>query len=230
MLDAFVTGVSAYSLRADAQACIASMERFYRLIRACCAIDACVNRSAFRIEHCELAGPRNHSGFRGWSTATRVLVLSIAEHEGAVVVGAPGVPQEEAVPLLRRRTAVGGVYAIDSRQALANLQVRGNYVVVNAPRASSGSPPNNAIDAFWCFAKDRLHALRKIPAKFFHLYLGEMCFRFNHRNDDLKILLCDRLHSISIAHARAVIDEGPKSSGVRDILASATLSTVGVVT
>lgn len=229
LLSAFVQGASVYSQRNEADACVDSKERFYRLMRACCAIDSRVSRSAFALAHCRPAPSQQRSGFRGWTTATRVLVLGIAEHEGSVVVGSPQVPADASIPLLRERTAVGGVWTIDHHQALANLQVRGRYVIVNTPRCRVVG--STAIEEFWSFAKDRLHALRKIPCDFFHLYLGEMCFRFNHRQEDLLSLLVDRLHTTPIQSAREVIADAsglstgtglnsssPKTSGAPGVL------------
>lgn len=239
LLSAFVQGASVYSQRHEADACVDTKERFYRLIRACCAIDSRVSRSAFALAQCRPAPSQQRSGFRGWTTATRVLVLGIAQHEGTVVVAAPDGPAEASVPLLRERTAVGGVWTIDHHQALANLQVSGRYVIVNA-RAGAPLGPT-AIEEFWGFAKDRLRTLRKIPCDFFHLYLGEMCFRFNHRHEDLLTLLAEQLHAISIQNARAVIEDsaavlgdrarrGPKAPGAPDHFSSRPAFSVGDVT
>lgn len=239
LLSAFVQGASVYSQRHEADSCVDTKERFYRLIRACCAIDARVSRSAFALAQCRPAPSQQRSGFRGWTTATRVLVLGIAQHEGAVVVAAPDGPAEASLPLLRERTAVGGVWTIDHQQALANLQVRGRYVIVNT--RSTAPLGSTAIEEFWGFAKQRLHALRKIPCSFFHLYLGEMCFRFNHRHEDLGALLANQLRATSIQSARAIIDDsaavlnarqtrGPKPSGVPEVLSSRAAISVGDVT
>ncbi|HEY0682023.1 MAG TPA: hypothetical protein VGD45_06815 [Steroidobacter sp.] len=239
LLSAFVQGASVYSQRHEADACVDTKERFYRLIRACCAIDARVSRSAFALAQCRPAPSQHRSGFRGWTTATRVLVLGIGQQDGSVVVAAPDGPAEASVPLLRERTAVGGVWTIDHRQALANLQVRGRYVIVNTRSTAPLGP--SAIEEFWGFAKERLHALRKIPCSFFHLYLGELCFRFNHRHEDLLALLIDQLHATSIQSARAVIDDsaaelsdrgtrGPKPPGAPDVFSSRPAFSVGDVT
>lgn len=239
LLSAFVQGASVYSQRNEADACVDTKERFYRLIRACCAIDARVSRSAFSLAQCRPAPSQQRSGFRGWTTATRVLVLGIAQQGGAVVVAAPYGPAEDSVPLLRERTAVGGVWTIDHHQALANLQVSGRYVIVNAHAAAPLGP--TAIEEFWAFAKDRLRTLRKIPCDFFHLYLGEMCFRFNHRHEDLLTLLADHLRAISIQSARAVIDDsaamldeqakrGPKAPGAPEVFSLRPAISVGDVT
>jgi transposase len=39
------------------------------------------------------------------------------------------------------------------------------------------------------FHRRRQNVKLRLPRKFFHLYLGEVCFRFNHRHEDLKPLL-----------------------------------------
>ncbi|MGA3705199.1 hypothetical protein ACI2TH_17900, partial [Ralstonia nicotianae] len=39
------------------------------------------------------------------------------------------------------------------------------------------------------YAKNWLYPYRGVPRKFFHLYLAETCYRFNHRDEDLKPLL-----------------------------------------
>lgn len=41
--------------------------------------------------------------------------------------------------------------------------------------------------------------------KFFHLYLGETCYRFNHRDDDLKPLITMLLRTTAVEH----IDRNP---------------------
>lgn len=239
LLGAFVQGASVYSQRHESDACVDTKERFYRLIRACCAIDARVSRSAFSLAQCRPAPSQQRSGFRGWTTATRVLVLGIAQHEGSMVVAAPDGPADASVPLLRERTAVGGVWTIDHRMALANLQVSGRYVIVNTRGTAPLGP--TAIEEFWEFTKDRLRTLRKIPCDFFHLYLGEMCFRFNHRHEDLVALLAQRLRATSIQSARAVIGDsaaeledpeepGPKASGVADVFSLRAAISVGDVT
>ncbi len=43
----------------------------------------------------------------------------------------------------------------------------------------------NGIEGFWSYAKNWLYPFRGVPKKFFHLYLAEACFRFNHRKEDI---------------------------------------------
>ncbi|WP_253912955.1 transposase [Ralstonia pickettii] len=74
--------------------------------------------------------------------------------------------------------------------AYATLRLRGDHVVV---RKEKGKPVGrnhiNGIEGFWSYAKNWLYPYCGVPSKFFHLYLGEICYRFNHRDEDLKPLL-----------------------------------------
>ena len=54
----------------------------------------------------------------------------------------------------------------------------------------------NGIEGFWSYAKNWLYPYRGVPHKHFHLYLGEVCYRFNHRGEDLKPLLIKLLKVI----------------------------------
>jgi transposase len=43
----------------------------------------------------------------------------------------------------------------------------------------------NGIEGFWSFAKERLQKFHGVNPKKFPLYLKELEFRYNHRNDDI---------------------------------------------
>ena len=47
----------------------------------------------------------------------------------------------------------------------------------------------NGIEGFWSFAKHWLYQYRGINKTYFPLYLKEVEWRFNHRNENLVILL-----------------------------------------
>lgn len=47
----------------------------------------------------------------------------------------------------------------------------------------------NSIEGFWSHTKNWLYPYRGVPRRYFHLYLGEICYHFNHRKGDLKPLL-----------------------------------------
>ena len=70
------------------------------------------------------------------------------------------------------------------------MRLRGDHVVI---RKEKGRPVGrdhiNGIEGFWSYAKNWLYPYRGVPSKYFHLYLGEVCYRFNHRDEDLQTLL-----------------------------------------
>jgi transposase len=46
--------------------------------------------------------------------------------------------------------------------------------------------------------KNWLYPYRGVPRQCFHLYLGEVCYRFNHRGQDLQPLLYTLMRQLSI--------------------------------
>ncbi len=51
----------------------------------------------------------------------------------------------------------------------------------------------NGIEGFWSYAKVWLYHYRGVPKQYFHLYMKEIEFRFNNREKDLFILMCEML-------------------------------------
>lgn len=75
------------------------------------------------------------------------------------------------------------------------MKLRGDHVVI---RKEKGRPVRrdhingieiNDIEGFWSYAKNWLYPYRGVPSKYFHLYLGEVSYRYNHRSEDLQTLL-----------------------------------------
>jgi transposase len=65
--------------------------------------------------------------------------------------------------------------------------------------------PINGIEGFWSYAKNWLYPYRSVPTKFFHLYLAEVCWRFNHRDEDLKPLLKRLLTTLSTSEINPIL-------------------------
>jgi len=74
--------------------------------------------------------------------------------------------------------------------AYTSLPIRGNHVVVLKDKGvPKGRDHINGIEGFCSFAKHWLYQYRGIHQAYFHLYLKEIEWRFNHRNENLVILL-----------------------------------------
>lgn len=108
--------------------------------------------------------------------------------------------REDLLPLIEAHTKPGSLYYTDDWHAYGSLPVRGAHVVV---RKEKGTPKGrdhlNGIEGFWSFAKNWLYQYRGVPQQHFHLYLKEIEFRFNYRNQDL-------FHSIASLMVKLVPD------------------------
>jgi transposase len=147
-------------------------------------------------------------GKRGWGAAGKVIVLGILQRNGRVKVFAvPNRSNKSLIELIKKHTKPGSLYYTDDYQAYASLGVCGEHIVV---KKTSGRPKGrdhiNGIEGFWSYAKNWLYPLRGIPRKNFHLYMGEICWRFNNRRKDLYPLIvkglrttpADEIHEILV--------------------------------
>lgn len=139
-------------------------------------------------------------GKRGWGASGKVIVFGILQRNGQVrVAPIPRRNREEVMYLVRTHTEPGSLYFADDWQAYASLALRGNHVVV---RKSGGVPMGrdhiNGIEGFWSYAKHWLYPLRGVPKKFLHIFLGEISYRFNHREVKLYPLVLNMLRNTEI--------------------------------
>jgi transposase len=198
LLHAFVGDDSAAAKEIAATA----RQRFYRLARACCALQNPVPHEALPIRDCQLQSAAR-STMRGWASARQVMILSIVQHSGTVSICLPPVCPVHVLDLLRQRCALGGVLRVLDNLAYASLPVQGGYVSV--PRVTHGVLTTHAVEDFWHYARRRLQEHRRIPLRQFPLYLGELCFRFNRRDEDLLPLVQGLLRSTAMSEVRPLL-------------------------
>jgi len=183
-------------------------ERFYRLVRACCA-HAEELREPFEggieCDETTIGGARH--GKRGWGAAGKVIVLGILQRNGQVKVFAvPAREGKKVTRLVRAHTKPGSLYYTDDWQAYGSLRVQGDHVVVRKERGRpKGRDHINGIEGFWSYAKNWLYPFRGVPRKHLHLFLGEICFRFNHRDEDLFPLLYSKLRTTGMSEINPVL-------------------------
>ncbi len=118
-------------------------------------------------------------------------MLGILQRNGiGRVFPVKGRGRAELQRLIIANTLPGSLYYTDEWQAYASLTVSGAHVVVSKDKGRPrGRDHINGIEGFWSYAKHWLYLYRGVPQKFFHLYLGEISFRFNHRHEDLRPLI-----------------------------------------
>jgi transposase len=192
LIEMFALGVPVYRQRFRQDTSPAARERFYRRLRACCAhAEGLREPFAGAIECDESVFGGYRKGKRGWGAAGKVLVMGIVQRNGQVrAFPIPARSAKEVISRVCAHTTPGSLYYTDDWQAYASLRVQGEHIVV---RKEKGRPRGrdhiNGIEGFWSYAKNWLYPYRGVPRKYFHLYLGEICYRFNHRKQDLKPLL-----------------------------------------
>jgi transposase len=208
LLDGFVLGVPSYRQRFRIEASAPTRERFNRLARACCAL-AEQMREPFEgaVECDETAFGGWRPGKRGRAAAGKVIVFGLVKRNG--LVKAMPVKAASAAELMREinsHTREGTLYYTDDWQAYATLKLRGEHVVI---RKEKGIPVGrdhiNGIEGFWSYAKTWLYPFRGVPRSHFHLYLGEICYRFNHRDENLKPLLFNLMKRTSVQELRPIL-------------------------
>jgi transposase len=200
LLDYFVLGVPCYRLRFKRLANLGTIERFFRLIRATlCLHEQCREPFTGPVECDEAAFGGHCKGKRGWGAGNKILVLGILQRDGIVrVFPVQGRDAKQLIPLIQKTTTPGTLYYTDNWQAYASLAIRGEHIVVKKDKGRpKGRDHVNGIEGFWSTAKHWLYHYRGVPKKVFHLYLGEISYRFNHRDQDLYPLIHALLHDTS---------------------------------
>lgn len=201
LLELFVLGVPAYRISFRITVSKPSIERFFRLIRSALAHhEGC--GTPFR-ETTEFAGTTvggNRGGKRGRRAADKTIVLRIARKEGKIMV----FPFErqinnEVIMPIHAHKGLKDLSCKDNLHIHGTFTVRGNNIVVSKEPSRPKNRSNiGGIAGFWSYAKYWLYPYRGIPVKFFHLYIGEILFRFNHRNKDLFPLIYRVMRHTSI--------------------------------
>lgn len=193
LLEFFCLGVPAYRLRFQVPLDRKTIQRWFRILR-----DA-----IYRHELEELSELSGHiemdetmfggkvPGKRGWGAAGKHMVFGIYQRNGKVLtfpITSRG--SRQLMPLMTQYTKPGSLYYTDDWHAYTFLDIRGNHVVI---RKEKGKPKGrdhiNGIEGFWSYAKHWLYHYRGAPKEYFHLYLKEIEWRFNHRNENLVTLL-----------------------------------------
>ena len=142
--------------------------------------------------------PRRHRGlgYAGRKVPHKTPVLGILERHGRVRVSV--VPDCSAETLLGETLKMvkrGSLVYTDRWRGYDTLTFCGyRHLRVNkARRFSRGKVHVNGLEGFWAYAKGKLLKFHGVSPAKFPLYLYEMQFRYNHRQEDLFELL---LHAL----------------------------------
>lgn len=130
----------------------------------------------------------HRKGKRGRGAAGKVPVFGILERNGKVSVHVvPDVKAETLLNLTVKKVRRGSIVYTDKYKAYDSLMFCGyrHLSVEHKTHFSQGKVYINGLEGFWSFAKERLMKYHGIAHEKFPLYLKEMEFRYNHRNEDI---------------------------------------------
>lgn len=182
LLDSFVQGLPSYRQRFVSEVNAKSRERFYRLCRAVCADAEQLRQPYAAIIPAEASAS---------NPPERMLLLQL------VRLGASVQPTPAAAPAqMYTQRLSPGLHPAGGNLGNLLLPLRGDYVSLQGLREAA--PEQTLFAEFWHFAQGWLAPYHALPRQYFHLYLGEICFRFNRREQALKPLLLDLMQQRSI--------------------------------
>jgi len=193
LIEYFCLGVPAYRLKYVLPLSRQTVSKFFRFLR-----QLIYGKAIKELEELKLAGSiemdealfggKKH-GKRGWGAAGKEMVFGIYQRNGKVITFPVTSRESPAlIPLIEQATKPGSLYYTDDWRAYTSLPVRGNHVVIRKEKGkpkAKGKNHLNGIEGFWSYAKHWLYQYRGVPKQYFHLYLKEIEWRFNHRGENL---------------------------------------------
>lgn len=134
-------------------------------------------------------------GKRGRGAAGKSIVFGLLERDGRVYTKVvDDVSKEILMDVIRKKSRKGSVYYTDQFRSYNSLKRYGKHYTLKhttdfVRKGRRRSVHINGIEGFWSFAKHGLYNYRGVSQSNFPLYLKEMEYRYNHRNDNLLQLL-----------------------------------------
>ena len=130
-------------------------------------------------------------GKRGRGAYNKAIVFGIMERDGKVYTKVvPDVSAQTLMSEIEAKTEKGSVFYTDCFKSYKSLKQYGKHLKINKQYAFvAGRNHINGLEGFWSYAKERFHKYHGINKDNYPLYLKEMEFRHNHRNEDLYMLM-----------------------------------------
>ena len=130
-------------------------------------------------------------GKRGRGAAGKSVVFGLLERNGLVYTRVVElITADELMSHIRERTRKGSVYFTDTFRSYRSLKRLGkHHTISHGKRFPKTKNHINGIEGFWSYAKHVLYDYRGVSKYHFPMYLKEVEYCFNHRNDNLLKLL-----------------------------------------
>jgi len=135
-------------------------------------------------------------GKRGRGAGHKIPVFGILERQGIVQVEVlPNVSAQSLLNLTVKKVRRGSIVYTDKFRGYDALMFCGyRHLRIDHEKVfSSGKVYINGLEGFWSYAKERLIKHHGVSIQKFPLYLKEMEFRYNHRNQNIFEILTQNL-------------------------------------
>jgi len=166
--------------------------RFRTKIAEYCDQEAKKLNGELELDESYFGGKRK--GKRGRGANNKAIVFGILERKGKVhTVIVPDVSADTLMNAIKNKTKKGSVFYTDTWKSYNDLKQYGKHNKINHQEefVINNHHHINGIEGFWSYAKERFHKYHGINKLNYPLYLKEMEFRFNHRNNNVFKLLFD---------------------------------------
>ena len=142
-----------------------------------------------KIERDEAYFGGRRKGKRGRGAAGKSIVFGLLERNGLVYTRVVEcVTAEELMKHICATTRKGSVYYTDTYRGYRSLKRYGKHLTVNHSKALVDRYTKNhihGIEGFWSYAKHILYHYRGVSKYHFPMYLKEIEYRFNHREENI---------------------------------------------
>lgn len=171
-----------------------TVDRVYTRIReriaVHCEAEAPFETGEHEVDESYFGGKRK--GNRGRGAAGKVVVFGILKRQGRVYTRpVPNVERSTLRMVIKQKVPEGSTIYSDSFHSYDGLITDGykHYRINHDKEFAKGKRRHiNGIENFWGFAKTKLRRYYGVPRSRFFLYLKEMEFCFNHRNENILLL------------------------------------------
>jgi len=164
---------------------------FRKCISNYCELEARKLYGELELDESYFGGKRK--GNRGRGAKNKAIVFGILERKGKVhTVIVQDVSADTLMNEIKNKTKKGSVFYTDGWKSYASLEQYGKHNIIDHDKELVNNHNHiNGIEGFWSFAKERFHKYHGISKANYPLYIKEMEFRFNHRNENVYKLLID---------------------------------------
>ena len=144
-------------------------------------------------------GPRRVRGKRGRGAGGKTPVIGLLQRGGKVFTEiVENCSKAALMPIIKGQVLSAATVYTDGWKSYDGLVLGGDKhhrIHHHQNQFARGKNHVNGIESFWSFTKLRLAKLRGIRAHYFFLHLKESEWRWNHRHDNLYLLLLKNLRS-----------------------------------